>query len=441
LETLREYGALRAAEVGELDELRVRHRGHYLGLAQQAAGSWATGQQGAWFRRLSDEHANLRQALDDSTGTPEAAVVGLETAARLWLWWQAAGRLGEGRRWVVRLLEAAPSDSPSRALGLWAAGYLALVQRDVEVGERTLEHALAAARAAQDEEAESYAIGHLGLARLFAGSFEEARSLLHESVRRHRGGGRPGIAAFQLADAALAATFGGDTETALREFAASLAEARTLGDRWTQSHALWGLGIARWMRRETDQVDEAMREALASMREVRDPTGVALCLEGLALAAAARRDAERAAWLWGAAATAWEAIPVRPPDIVTAFREPSLAAVREALGSRRFQAHFDAGRATDVEDATALALGEPAALAAHDARREPPKLTRREQQVALLVADGLSNRDIGERLVLSPRTIESHVERIMNRLGVGSRAEIAAWAARELDGSERVEIP
>jgi non-specific serine/threonine protein kinase len=61
--------------------------------------------------------------------------------------------------------------------------------------------------------------------------------------------------------------------------------------------------------------------------------------------------------------------------------------------------------------------------------------------VALLVAEGLTNRDIAARLVLSPRTVESHVERIMNRLGVGSRTEIAAWAARHLAPSESAEIP
>jgi non-specific serine/threonine protein kinase len=315
------------------------------------------------------------------------------------------------------------------------------VQRDVRAGEAALQEALALARRAHDEEAESFAIGHLGLARLFAGSPEEARGLLSESVVLHRSGGRPGLAAFQLADAALAATMAGNADTAIPEFEESLAESRRLGDTWTESHALWGLGIARWSRGETGEAEGAMRQALQLMREVGDRTGVALCLEGLAVAAAAGGDAERAAWLAGAADRAWEAIPAPPPAPMVMLREAGLGDARAALGERRFVASVAAGKATEPRRAVARALGETVEPRAADRSAGRPMLTRREREVALLVADGLSNRGIADRLVLSPRTIESHVERIMNRLGIGSRTEIAAWAARHLEDTERDKIP
>jgi len=50
--------------------------------------------------------------------------------------------------------------------------------------------------------------------------------------------------------------------------------------------------------------------------------------------------------------------------------------------------------------------------------------------VALLVAEGLTNRDIAERLVVSERTAENHVARVLNRLGLRSRAQVAAWVVR-----------
>jgi DNA-binding NarL/FixJ family response regulator len=55
-------------------------------------------------------------------------------------------------------------------------------------------------------------------------------------------------------------------------------------------------------------------------------------------------------------------------------------------------------------------------------------LSRREHEVASMVAEGCTNREIAERLVISERTAENHVQRILNRLGFRSRTQIAAWA-------------
>jgi predicted ATPase/DNA-binding CsgD family transcriptional regulator len=439
LETVREYAAHHAAEAGELEWLRTRHRDYYLELARRASRSWASSEQVPWFRRLSSDYDNLRQALERCQETPDTAAVGLDVAARLWLWWQAGGRLGEGRRWVSTFLAAAPPEALSRPFGQWAAGYLALVQRDAGVAETALTEALALAQKAGDTETETYAIGHLGLVQLFEGSYGAARALLTESAHRHRREGRPGIAAFQLADAAIAATLDGDTDTAIPEFEESLAASRRLGDTWTESHALWGLGLARLSGRDPDEAEAAMEPALRLMRDVGDRTGMALCLEGLALAAAAAGDAERAAWLVGAAEGGWNAIPAPPPALVVELRQSAVDSARAALGQRRFATLATAGKDIDPADAVARALGETARQPSEPASQ--PLLTRREREVASLVARGLSNRDIAQRLVLSTRTIESHVERIMNRLGMGSRTEIAAWAVRHLDLPEGAEIP
>ena len=170
-----------------------------------------------------------------------------------------------------------------------------------------------------------------------------------------------------------------------------------------------------------------MRQALRLMREVGDRTGVAMCLDGLAVATAARGDADRAAWLLGAADGAWDAIPAPPPGPIHALREPGLGPARTALGARRFSAQVAAGKATDPQLAIARALGE-----AEDRRAEPPSgrpaLTDREQEVARLVAAGLTNREIAQRLVLSPRTVETHVANLVAKTGVANRAALAELA-------------
>jgi DNA-binding CsgD family transcriptional regulator len=111
--------------------------------------------------------------------------------------------------------------------------------------------------------------------------------------------------------------------------------------------------------------------------------------------------------------------------------DEAIAAARGKLGARLFKRAWEAGLAMRIEEAVEHALAE-APPAAVDAA---PGLTPRELQVASLVAQGRSSREIAEALVISERTAESHVEHIRAKLGVHSRAEIAAWAtARGLQG-------
>jgi DNA-binding NarL/FixJ family response regulator len=79
-----------------------------------------------------------------------------------------------------------------------------------------------------------------------------------------------------------------------------------------------------------------------------------------------------------------------------------------------------------------MALGEPAGAATPaPAYADPARLTPREREVAGLIAQGLSNRDIAARLVISARTAETHVQHIMVKLGLTARAQIAAWTAAD----------
>jgi DNA-binding CsgD family transcriptional regulator len=70
-----------------------------------------------------------------------------------------------------------------------------------------------------------------------------------------------------------------------------------------------------------------------------------------------------------------------------------------------------------------------AAFAASDAHIH--SLTTREREIASLVAAGLSNRAIADRLVISERTAQNHVQHILGKLGFANRAQIAAWASRQ----------
>jgi DNA-binding NarL/FixJ family response regulator len=93
------------------------------------------------------------------------------------------------------------------------------------------------------------------------------------------------------------------------------------------------------------------------------------------------------------------------------------------------RSHFPyAGDAAAVVREILEFLGEPAAGSSPE---RPGTLTARQLQVAALVAEGLTNRQIAQRLGIEERSAEGHLERIRQRLGVTSRAQVAAWWARE----------
>ncbi|MEQ7011211.1 helix-turn-helix transcriptional regulator [Actinopolymorpha sp. B17G11] len=167
-----------------------------------------------------------------------------------------------------------------------------------------------------------------------------------------------------------------------------------------------------------------------------DRFGIPFCVELLAWLAGLGGDAERAALLLGMGNKMWEPIGV-PLFGSAALRDWSVGCrVRsaEVLGADAFEAAFQRGSGFTFDAAVAYALGEQP-KAAPDTSTAPrvsaSALTKREREVALLVARGMGNREIASALVISKRTAETHVENILTKLGFTSRAQIAAWTARQ----------
>jgi DNA-binding NarL/FixJ family response regulator len=117
---------------------------------------------------------------------------------------------------------------------------------------------------------------------------------------------------------------------------------------------------------------------------------------------------------------------------VMAFLAPLVAQAEAmaiaSLGAAKFEAEREAGKRLSRDLAARLALGETAHVgAAASDNAGAGLLGKREVQVGQLVAEGLSNKQIGARLFISVHTVDSHVRSILNKLGVNSRAQIAAW--------------
>jgi DNA-binding CsgD family transcriptional regulator len=218
-----------------------------------------------------------------------------------------------------------------------------------------------------------------------------------------------------------------------------------VGERLFRSYALWALGFDAWVRAELDKAAALTQAALLIQRGFNDHPGTALMIELLAWITASKGEFGRAARLLGALRALWRTIGTS----ISAFG-PHLGDhharcerdVIQALPAGAWQAALSEGGRMDHDQAISYALGQPEAAGEPAAAVPGTMLTRRELEVAMLVAQGLSNRKIAEALVVSPRTVDGHVEHILAKLGFAAGAQVAAWVAgSHPDGAETTGSP
>ena len=157
----------------------------------------------------------------------------------------------------------------------------------------------------------------------------------------------------------------------------------------------------------------------------------AICLLGLGEVVAAQRQLAWAAQLWGAADILRDTIGVPIPPIELADYERALSAARVHLGERAFAAAWSQGRSMTPEQAVAAQGQKPIPSSTTIATLlpiYPAGLTAREVEVLRLLAGGLTDVQIAEKLVLSPRTVHAHVSSIYSKLGVTSRSTATRFA-------------
>jgi non-specific serine/threonine protein kinase len=193
---------------------------------------------------------------------------------------------------------------------------------------------------------------------------------------------------------------------------------------------LRNLGMVGMMSGDVHAAKSRFVEALQVARTVGNRLAQYYGLATLGWNAASSGRARVAAQLLGAA----DAAGTRTGADIMGPSVPLLAQAKElaigTLGASKFQAEFQAGSRLGRDAALRLALGESdqVEVAPSDIAEGAP-LGKRELEVARLVADGLSNKQIAARLFISDRTVATHVGNILNKLGLNSRAQVASWMA------------
>ena len=218
----------------------------------------------------------------------------------------------------------------------------------------------------------------------------------------------------------------GDLAGARGHFEDSVAIKRTLGDIPGLALSLAKLGEVIARMGDMATAHRLLSESLSLQHDLGDRSVIDFVLERFAITAAAHAQAERALRLAGAADALRETVGTPLAAAAREGFELSLASARRAMPPALAATAWSEGQAMSMERAIALALSTPTRIDPDSTMRLSP----REREVASLVAQGLSNRDIAERLVVSERTAENHVQRVLNRLGLRSRAQVAVWAVQ-----------
>ncbi|MFJ4078951.1 ATP-binding protein [Streptomyces iakyrus] len=437
LDTLRQYGLEQLRrDAGQEEAARRRQRDWMARRAEQYERGWFGPGQPETAALLRADRDNLRAALDFSLTAPGEALVGLRLAGTLWFHWHACGASREGLYWLDRALAAAPGPTRERARGLWVAGLLAAATRDFPRGRRHAADALALAQALGDTAEAAHAEYVIGVIRLFGDDLPGALRHFEATVAR---GPVPGqhlsLVGLDQVELACALGFLGEAERAVEVCEQALRLCERHGEQWVRSYVLRMLALAHTVLGDWPRAQRHAREALRLKLAVHDVIGIALTLDLLASIAARRGAPEDAALLLGGADRVWADIDTGRwgSHTLDSVRRDSEERAVLALGREVFERAHRRGGALGLRELAGHVLQEPGRPPGAEAADPPPHedtavpLTRRETEVARLVAEGLANQQIADRLVIARRTAEGHVERILGKLGFSNRSQIAAW--------------
>ena len=377
--------------------------------------------------------------------------------------------IDEGRKLLNEAMRRAHSsgDLFFTAVGGYLAGSLEVYAGRFADAAALFERALEAGRTIGDRTFSTLTLGFRGTLKMYQGDYEGARRSIDEalSASGEIGGGQ-GEQAVGLRGLWLWAT--GDPEAASETLVSSLRTWRTYGNQLWVCFSLWMLGGSALARREfsearsylqeaeavarhagywpwlvlslqeearlaraeghREQAEERAHEALRTAAERGGRLLVVDCLEVLACVAADLESYGEAARLLGAGQRLRDEIGYVRFPVHREGYEADAATVRAALGDEEFKARWAEGAAMSMEEAVAYAArgrGE---------RKRPSagweSLTPTELDVVRLAAQGLSNPEIAQRLFIARNTVKVHLSHVFSKLGVTSRAELAAEATR-----------
>lgn len=432
LTTIRQYGLELAAASGEETELRLAHAEYFATLADTCAREWFGPEEVTWKRRMRAELHNLRAAQNHLLSDPATAPRGLELAvnATRTCFCFVAGKVNESHLMLSVGLDANPNIADplqvnAAALIVW----IAQIQGNHGLAGRMLDQASRQARELGSEETSAallYCRGtQLWLAEPDPDKAQQCLEYFARAEHMFRGQGALGDASMAMLFTSMAAGFYSDRDTAVRESARLLALCREVGAQWSTTWALWACALAEAQFGDAYHASVLVQQALRIQHDLCDLWGPAWSVWLLAVIAVKLGEYSLASQLFGGS----ELIMINASAVglvpFLRVQHEAEAAARRELGDDEFEILREMGGSLSTEEVLAMAL---CPLTPRPRPRAfPGGLSAREFEVASLLAAGRQNREIAGLLRISHRTVEVHVSRIMAKLKLGSRLEVASW--------------
>lgn len=446
LDTVREYGARSLADAGEDADYRQRHLSRYLDLSREFSHRLVADGQRERLNQLRAEHVNIRQALEyglsggarqGGDGSPERARGAARLAAALFPYWTMSGSFREGIHWQDRVLARFRAASAERASALANRALLATAAGAAEAVDDA-DEAIAMAARLGDERTHARAYLARQFALTTAGRYQEALEVAKQTRWRLEALGAEH--ALRTLDMQLALTYvhSRNPEAAL-EHSQRLLNGLCPGERWLRGNAYALTALAHYLQPgRRSECASAAGSALRATQEIGNLVGVGYALEVFAWLAADAGRCQRAGWLLGAAQAVWERTGGRLSGsaVLEGYHKRAAGIAERVLGTAKYTELHAAGATRPQAQIAALALAGADVLPESPGQQrdgEPgdwlggEALTSRERQIAELVARGLSNREIAERLVISRRTVDAHVNHVFCKLGLSSRVQLTIW--------------
>jgi len=428
-EALRDYALEHLKAAGEDVAVQQKFTEHFVDIAESTTAAIAGPQGPGWLDVLDAEYGNLRAVFEMEV--PASPELRLRLATALVPYWHFRGLFSEARLRLTDAVAATEPASPALVSALNGLSRLCWAQGDLESASRSGRQAFRVAREFGDRAGCGRALLRLAQASFDAGHRRQARGWTERARRiaiELRDERLAAASLLQLGQVAL-------VEGRLDEAGSLVLQSIELFRQTEQvdQEAIASLVLGRVLLQQERHVDAeaALLGSLTLLRPFALPRHSVPILESLAAVAASRGDDLRAARLAGAASALLDRIGARPPASAP-MRTAIVAHWRASLSARGADRAWREGRAMGLGEAIAYALGDDSrGPTAPSIQQEVPlALTRRQLEVARLVAEGLTNKEIASRLFISERTAEGHVDQICNKLGFNSRVQIAAWLIR-----------